>query len=470
METICWSTAAELAAAIAARDVSVPEVVDAYLQRIESVNPKLNAIVTLVAERAVADAKEAQTKIQKSHRLGALHGVPVLIKDNVYTEGIRTTYGSLLYENFVPDTDAILVARLKAAGAIVLGKTNLSEFGLVAITDNVIFGPTKNPWDLAKTPGGSSGGSAAAVAAGLSPLATGNDAGGSIRLPAGFCGIYGLKPSFGRIPSYPRLPVCEAVSHEGPLTRSVADAALMLEAMAGPDDRDRLSLPSAPGDYQSCLKEGVAGLKVAYSPDLGYATVDSEVRKIINKAALVFEELGCQVDEITLELPDMVKSLQIMVLTEIMVANEDRLEEWREKIYPLYSSFFSRVDKFTNKDMARIQFQRSELWHKIRRVFEDYDLLLTPTSAVAAFDSGAGGPVGPPVINGEKVRGMTWMAFAYPFNFTGQPAASVPCGFTAAGLPVGLQIVGRRFDEKTVLMASAAFEDARPWREHHPPV
>ncbi|MDO9573851.1 MAG: amidase, partial [Candidatus Contubernalis sp.] len=278
MSDICWSSGLDIIQAIKKKEVSPVEVLHIYLDRIKEMKPSINAMVTLTEKLARTQAKKAEESILKGEPLGLLHGVPVTLKDNIFTQGIKTTFGSKLYENFVPDSDAVLVERLKKAGAIILGKTNTPEFGLLPITDNLIFGSTQNPWDHNKTSGGSSGGSAAAVSAGLCPISIGNDTGGSIRIPASLCGVYGLKPSFGRIPIYPRLPGWDTLIHEGPITRTVADAALTLEVLAGPDERDRLSLPAAATDYLSTLNKGVKGLTVAYSHDLGYAIVDPEIR------------------------------------------------------------------------------------------------------------------------------------------------------------------------------------------------
>lgn len=468
MDRLCFWSGMEIARAIKAGELSPVEVIECFLKRIEEVNPLINAIVTLTGEQALAEARKAEARAVKGEELGPLHGVPVTIKDNVFTKGIKTTFGSRLYEDFVPEVDAILVERLKAAGAIVIGKTNLPEFGLIPITDNLVFGPTRNPWNLQKTSGGSSGGAAAGVAAGLSPLSTGNDGGGSIRIPSSLCGVFGFKPSFGRIPCYPRLNGWETMNHEGPITRTVADAALMMEIMAGPDERDRFTLPPAPADYLSSLPAGVSGLKIAYSPDLGYAAVDPEVREITRRAALVFQELGCSVDEIDPGLPNMEPDLGMMVVTETITTLEEQIDRWKEVGYPLNLAFLSIVDSISNRDIARVQFRREELWQKVRSIFDNYDLLLTPSTAVTAFDSGSGGPMGPPTIDGKEVGPVSWIAFTFPFNFTGQPASSVPCGFNGEGLPVGLQIVGRRYDERTVFRASAAFEESRPWRNLFP--
>ncbi len=468
MPEIHWMSGVELVEAYKQKKLSPVEVVEQLFKRIEAVNPRLNALVTQLPEQARAAAKAAEQKMMAGEDLAPLHGVPLTIKDNVFTAGVRTTFGSRLHQDFIPAEDAVLVRRLKEAGAIVLGKTNLPEFGLIPVTDNVLFGPTHNPWNLQKTSGGSSGGAAAGVAAGLYPMASGNDGGGSIRIPSSLCGVYGIKPSFGRVPCYPKLPGWETMNHEGPITRTVADAALMLEVMAGPDERDRFSLPAAEKGYPECLAAGVSGFRVAYTDDLGYGEVDPEVKELARQAALVFEQLGCRVDEVKLDLPEMEEALQAMVITEFVAAHEDRLEEIKELIYPGYLPFLYVADSITNRDLARFQFQREDLWKRLQPLFVDYDILLTPTTCVAAFDSGEGGPMGPEQIDGRGVGPVSWLAFTYPFNFTGQPAASVPCGFTREKLPVGLQIVGRRFDEKSVLRASAAFEQARPWRDTRP--
>ena len=469
MKAVYWKSAIELGRLIRRGEISPVEVINAFLTRIEMINPKINAINTLVAEKAMAVAKEAESSLYRSDAApGLLHGVPLLVKDNVFTRGIKTTFGSLLYENFVPAEDAVLVARLKDAGAIVTGKTNLPEYGMVPVTDNLLFGATFNPWDPAKTCGGSSGGSAAAVAAGLGPIATGNDAGGSIRIPASLCGVYGLKPSFGRIPRYPRFSGMETIAHEGPITRTVSDAALMLDIMSGPDDRDRYSLPFPKGNFLKQLKDSVKGIKIAFNMDLGYVVASREVKELVRQAVSVFSEMGAVLEEVDIELLNMEKDLRIMATSELITANEGRLEEWKSKAHPFNLPLFSMADRFTSRDIVRIQFRREELWDKVRLLFEKYDLLLTPASPVAAFDITEG--VGPDQIDGWPVKRMSWLGFTLPFNFTGQPAASVPCGFTGKGLPVGLQIIGRRFDDQAVLNASAAFEKARPWQGNKPPL
>jgi len=467
---ICWMSALELTEAISRGEMSPVDVLDAVMERVKRYNPEINAIVTLTEESARESAKKAEKMVKKGEKLGLLHGVPVTIKDLVFTKGVRTTFGSKMYENFIPDEDAVLVERLKKAGAVIIGKTNVPEFGLIPVTDNLVFGPTRNPWDKSKTSGGSSGGAAAAVAAGMGPLASGTDGAGSIRIPSSLCGVYGIKSSFGRVPWYPKLPGWETMDCQGPIARTVSDAALMLDVMAGPDDRDRFSLPATNVSYLENLENGIEGSRIAYSPDLGYAVVDPEVVKLTRKAAFSLEKLGCEVTEIKPDLFDMQFELITMVIAEQITANEEHLEEWREKMYPLYLGYLQLEETFSIRDVVRVQYKREELWRKMRKIFENYDFLLTPATAVPAFNLEEGGTMGPTEIAGQTVGPVGWIAFTYPFNFTGQPAASVPCGFTEDGLPVGLQIVGNRYDDDGVLRASRAFEKAFPWKDKKPPL
>jgi aspartyl-tRNA(Asn)/glutamyl-tRNA(Gln) amidotransferase subunit A len=375
-----------------------------------------------------------------------------------------------MYENFIPDEDAVSVERLKKAGAVIIGKTNAPEFGLIPVTDNLVFGQTRNPWNATKNSGGSSGGAAAAVASGMGPLASGSDGGGSIRIPSSLCGVYGLKPSFGRVPSYhPGFHGWETVACEGPITRTVSDAALMLDVISGPDGRDRSSLPTVNVRYLETVDNGIAGSRMAYSPDLGYAVVDPEVEKLTRKAAFSFKELGCMVTEIKPDLFDMQFELTTMVVAETITANEQHLEEWKQEIYPVYAGYLELEGTISIRDVVRVQYRRDELWEKMRRIFKNYDFLLTPTTAIPAFELEEG-TIGPTEIAGQTVGPVGWIAFTYPFNYTGQPAASVPCGFTKDGLPVGFQIVGDRYDDEGVLKASRAFEKAFPWQERKPPL
>jgi aspartyl-tRNA(Asn)/glutamyl-tRNA(Gln) amidotransferase subunit A len=466
-ERLCWTPATELAALIRKKKVSPVEVVDAVLGRIERVNGTLNAFVTPTADQARRDAKAAERALaKKGAKLGPLHGVPFSVKDLVITKGVRTTFGTPLYRDNVPTEDAPAVERLKAAGAIMLGKTNTPTFGWIGATHNLLFGPTRNPWNLGRTPGGSSGGASAAAAAGLGPLHVGTDGGGSIRIPASFAGIYGFKASFGRVPVYPASGAW-SLSHIGPMTRTVADAALMLQVVAGPDERDQTSLPPQRVDYLKALGGGVKGLRVAWSEDLGYAVaVDPEVRDLCARAAKAFRELGCHVETVNPGWPSPQQCWGEIFCGGIATRMAPYLDRKSEIDPGLYAIIEATLKNPPTK-YVQAWFDRLAWWEHPRRLFETYDLLLTPTIACPPFAVGLDNPT---QIAGTRVEPYAWIPFTFPFNMTGQPAASVPCGFTKDGLPVGLQIVGRRFDDVTVLRASAAFERARPWAQHRPPV
>jgi aspartyl-tRNA(Asn)/glutamyl-tRNA(Gln) amidotransferase subunit A len=462
-----WLSALDLARLIRGKEVSPVEVMTAVLARIDALNPALNAYCTVAAEEASDLATAAEVGVLTGEELGPLHGVPVSIKDLLFTRRMRTTAGSRLLADHVPEEDAVAVERLRGAGAIIVGKTNTPEFGHKGVTDNPLFGPTRNPWNPVLTAGGSSGGAGAAVAAGLAPLAVGTDGGGSIRIPASFCGIYGLKPSFGRVPSGPGLPGWETLAHTGPMTRTVRDAALMLDALAGPDDRDRHSLPAGDGaSYLEACDAGIAGLSVAWSADLGHGRVDPEVAEICGEAAVRFESLGCHVEVVMPTWDDPEEIFRTLASAEAFAAYRDRLAESERLLDPSFIELLRMGELVTAEEYLRAVLRRRELWTEVHRFLARFDLLITPTLAVAAFPLDA-----PPIreIAGQPVSPLGWTPFTFPFNLTGQPAASVPAGFTAAGLPVGLQIVGRRHADRTVLAASAAFEAEVPWRERRPP-
>ena len=462
-----WLSALDLARLIRGKEISPVEVMTALLARIDALNPRLNAYCTVAAEEASDLATAAEVGVLTGEALGPLHGVPVSIKDLLFTRRMRTTAGSRLLADHVPEEDAVAVERLRGAGAIIVGKTNTPEFGHKGITDNSLFGPTRNPWNPALTAGGSSGGAGAAVAAGLGPLAVGTDGGGSIRIPASFCGVFGLKPSFGRVPSGPGLPDWETLAHTGPMTRTVRDAALMLDALAGPDDRDRHSLPADGGaSYLEACDAGIAGLSVAWSADLGHGRVDPEVATLCAEAAVRFESLGCHVEVVMPTWDDPEEIFRILASAEAFAAYRDRLAESERLLDPSFVELLRMGERITAEQYLGAVLRRRELWTEVHRFLARFDLLITPTLAVAAFPIGAS-PIRE--IAGQPVSPLGWTPFTFPFNLTGQPAASVPAGFTAAGLPVGLQIVGRRHADRTVLAASAAFEAAEPWRERRPP-
>jgi aspartyl-tRNA(Asn)/glutamyl-tRNA(Gln) amidotransferase subunit A len=466
-DELCWMSALELSQRIRARQVSPREVVAAVLAQIDRVNPAILAVCTRMDQQARQQAEQAEAAVMRGDPLGPLHGVPITVKDLHYTAGVRTTLGSKLYEHFVPSFDHPIVQRLKRAGAILIGKTNTSEFGLIPLAMNSIFGESINPWSPEHNTGGSSGGAAAAVACGMGPLATGSDGGGSIRIPASFCGIFGLKPHLGRIPHRYEPPGWENLSHHGPLARTVRDAALMLQATAGPMTADRWSLPATDTDWLAACEQPVRGLKLAWSPDLGGLPIEREVRDRCAAAARRFQDLGCVVEEVSLDLPDLSPAQQAIVLCEAATAMSDRRDEWQRVIYPAMSRLLTNADKLTYQDLVRAHWAREDYWARIAPLFEQFDALLTPTSPITATLKGT---LGPKVIDGKSVRALSWLGFVVPFNMTWQPAASLPVGFDHNGLPVGLQVVGRRFDEATVLQLSAAYEAAHPWNRRPPVV
>jgi aspartyl-tRNA(Asn)/glutamyl-tRNA(Gln) amidotransferase subunit A len=475
-DEICQMDAVTLARRIRSKELSAVEVIDAALDRMEKLDPMLNAFCTPTPDLARQEAKRIEADIMAGNPVGELAGVPVAIKDLVCTKGIRTVSGSKAYENFIPDEDDVVVERLKAAGAIILGKTNVPEFGYVAVTDNPVFGATRNPWNLDMTPGGSSGGSTVAVATGMCPFAIASDGGGSIRIPASFCGVYGIKASMGRVPAYPgcrdeRYPGVsswESIEHIGPVSRTVADSALMLSVIAGPDDRDRHSLPPANFDWMETLKGDLKGLKIAYSPDWGYAAVNPQVRQIVEQAVRVFEQdLGCIVEEAHPGWDDPADAFAAIIAMESDLAGMRAMaDKLGNQMTPYLRDFLSKpwtAEDFTNANMIR-----KAVCNVMWRFMRQYDLLLTPTLSVPPFPLGI--PVGPDRIDEKRVRRTDWLCFTFPMNLTGQPAASIPAGWTADGLPVGLQITGRHLDDPLVLKASAAFETAAPWGDRRPPV
>jgi aspartyl-tRNA(Asn)/glutamyl-tRNA(Gln) amidotransferase subunit A len=451
------------------KEVKPSEIMAAVLGRIEELNPKLNAFCTIAQELAMAEAQRADQKMVRPMVKGKLFGLPVSVKDLIFTKGIRTTFASKMHEHFIPDQDEIAVQRLKAAGAIIIGKTNSCEYGYKAVTDSPLWGITRNPWNSEMTPAGSSGGAGAAVASGMGPLALGSDGGGSIRAPASFCGVFGLKSSRGRIPMYPLLSGWETldrrVSHYGPLTRTVADAAMMLEVMAGPDDRDPLSLPRGKLQYREEMKKGVQGLRIAWSRDLGHVVVEPVVRQAIEEAARVFSNIGCEVEEATPVFPLMHDAFQLLFAADCAGAIGAQLDEWRSRLDPGLVRLTEIGLKASAVDYVRAVNRCHILWERLEPFFAKYDLLLTPTLPLPPF------PVGidwPREVAGQRVHPLNYLGFTYPFNLTGQPAASLPCAWTPDGLPIGVQIVAGRFHDITVLRAAAAFEETRPWKDKWP--
>ena len=472
-QDLAFKSATELRQLIASRQVSSVELTELFYRRIEELNPKLNAYLALCHDQALAAAEEAQDAVQKGTIQGPLHGIPISVKDLEVTEGIATTLGSAIFRDRVPDFDSVVVERVKRAGAIILGKTNTPEFGLSGTTENKLGDACRNPWNTERTPGGSSGGAAAALAAGLCTLATGSDGGGSIRIPASFSGVFGIKPSQGRVPRYGGygFPAANHFSQSGPMSRTVEDTALLLQVLAGPDPRDPVSMRETPPDFSAALYEGVAGWKIAWSPDLGFAGVDPEVTRVTEQAARVFEELGAVVEAPNLALEDPFQAFWDVFATASYTSYGHLLDERRDDFTYYGLRAFNHGAEVTGADLSRALLRVDQLRRQMENFFDEYDLLITPTMAVPAF------PIEerPAVIGGKEVDPFWgYLPFTYPINMTGQTASSVPCGFSDApassGMPIGLHLVGPKGSEAMVLQASAAFEMARPWADNRPPV
>lgn len=461
---LCYMPATELASAIKQKTVSPVEVARAVLARIEALDPKLNAFATFTPELALEAARAAEKSVVAGDRLGELHGVPVTIKDLTSTAGIPTQRGSKILAGHIPAADAVAVIRIKQAGGIVLGKTTTPEFGWKGVSQSPLTGITSNPWRLGYNAGASSAGAGVGAAAGYGPLHQGSDGAGSIRMPAHFCGVFGLKPTFGRIPNLP-IPNNDQASHIGPMTRTVADAALFLKVMAGSDPIDHMSLTAPPPDYPRLLSANGATPKIAFSPDLGHARVDAEVSELVASAVGVFADLGCPVEEITPPFGPLGPELGRFFWTVHETNLAHYLEEWEDEMDPGLVACIKEGSGRSADEYLAMRARKLEYVGQIHQFMQDCDLLLTPAVSVAAFPADRLQPEHWPQHPWDWI---SWAEFSYPFNMSGNPAASVPCGFTEAGLPVGLQIVGKRTDELNVLRAAAAFESARPWHDKRP--
>jgi aspartyl-tRNA(Asn)/glutamyl-tRNA(Gln) amidotransferase subunit A len=465
-EDLGFTPATELARMIRDKEVSPLEVMDAVLARAEALNPTLNAICTWTADAAREQARAAEAAVMRGEKLGPLHGVPTTIKDLAFTKGVRTMAGSWIHAERVPAEDAPFVERLAEAGAISIGKTTVPEFGWKGCGDSPVTGASHNPWKHGTNAGGSSTGAAICAAAGIGPIHQGSDGAGSIRMPAAFCGVFGMKPSYGRVPYYPATNN-DHMSHVGPLTRTVADGALMLQVMAGPDDRDMASLPEAPHGWLTRLDAGIVGLRVAYSPDLGHLRIDPEVAGVVRDAVRAFEDLGCAVEEVDPGFGDLTEVEHLLFTANFAGNLGPLLHQWRDRIDPGLVALTEHGLRYSAADYVRARAARMGLYDRVRRFFERFDLLLTPALSVAAF------PVNtlmPAHWEQHPWDWLCWAGFSWPFNLTWVPAATCPCGFTKGGLPVGLQIVAGRFQDLRVLQASRAFEQARPWSDRRPPV
>jgi amidase len=467
-QDLCFATATELARLIRDRDVSCEDVMRAHLDQIERVNPKVNAIVTLLPEQAMEGAHDADRKLRSGERVGPLHGLPVAHKDLLPTKGIRTTLGSAIYRDFVPDTDAVIVERLRAAGAITIGKTNTPEFGAGSQTFNAVFGATRNPWDGSKTCGGSSGGAAVALACGMVPIADGSDLGGSLRNPASFCNVVGLRPAAGRVPAWPTLNAWYMLGVLGPMGRTVEDVALLLSVLAGPDPRAPISI-SEPGDrFAGPLERDLRGLRVAWSKDLGGLPVDARVTRALEPGREALAALGIEVVDAAPDLSDADEVFRVLRAYTFELTYGALLDARRAELKDTVVWNIEEGRKLTGPQVSRAELKRTELYHRMRRFMEQYAFLAAPVAQVPPFD------VDKPwvdEINGEKLTTyLDWMKSCYYISATGLPAISVPCGFTPEGLPVGLQIVGRHRDELGVLQLAHAFQQRTQLWKRRPPL
>lgn len=456
-----------LAAALRERRWRCVEVTAAALQRIARLDGELHAFCTLDADGALAQAEALDARIAAGHAVGALAGVPVAVKDLICTRGLRSTFGSRLYADFVPDEDDVVVERLRAAGAVVIGKTNTSEFGYGAVGHNPLFATTRNPWNPALTPGGSSAGSAVAIAARMLPLALGSDGGGSVRIPASLSGVFGIKPSWGRVPVYPGcrderhpgISSWESLEHIGPITRDAADAALALSVLCGPTPRDRHSLPADPAPWHIAPPETLRRCRIAFSADMGHAVVDPEVRAAVERSALqLHAAYGMAAAPAHPEIGNTQAMFETLVALDTDRAGLKAMA--RQQGVTLTGWLASLVEReWSGDEFSAALMERKRIVNRTWRFMEGFDFLLTPTTAAPAFEIDQPGP---PTIAGQPVPSTAWIAFSALANLTGLPAASVPIGFTADGRPIGLQIMGRHLDDRGVLALAAAVEALHP--------
>ena len=471
---ISFADATVLARSIRSGAVSAVEVMQACLSRIARINPTVNAICTLVdEEQLLRQARAADEQLASAgaagEQIGPLHGLPHAVKDLVPTGGIRTTYGSPIYKDHVPAEDALIVQRLKGAGAIIIGKTNTPEFGAGSQTFNAVFGATRNPYDLARTCGGSSGGAAVSVACGMTPLADGTDFGGSLRNPASFCNVVGFRPSIGRVPTWPRLQPWTSMSVDGPIARSVRDVALMLSVVAGPDSRVPIALDEPGSVFRGPLRRAFTGVRIAWSRNLGKYPVEPIVNEVCDAARHVFSDLGCIVEDGE---PDVADADEVFQTLRAWSFAQERGEDLRQHRRLMKDTVIWNIEQgltLTAADVACAEVKRAALYERVRRFLERYEFLVLPVSQVAPFPLEVEWITH---INGATMNTyIDWMATCYAITLTGLPAISVPCGFTPDGLPIGLQIVGRHHRDLDVLRIAHAFEQATQLtRTRRPPV
>jgi amidase len=453
---LLYLSAVDLASRIRRKQVSAREVMAAHLARIEAVNPKVNAVVTLVGERAMADAAKADELLARGSRLGVLHGLPVAHKDLVDTAGIRTTSGSPFYRDNVPTRDALIVTRIRAAGAVTLGKTNTPEFGAGSQTFNTVFGATRNPYDLSKTCGGSSGGAAVALACGMVPIADGSDQGGSLRNPAAFCNVVGIRSSPGRVPVENGSWMPLSVS--GPMARSVGDVALFLSAIAGPDPRSPLSIQEDGARFRAPLGRAFKGVRVAWWRGLGGIPFEPEIRRVIDANRRVFEDLGCVVEEAEPDFAGVDEAFQALRYSSNHTRYAPLVAQNAAWVKDTIKFEVAQAERLTGADIGRAMARQARMHEQSRQLFERYDYFVLPVTQVVPFDVTT--PYPTEIAGTPMATYLDWMRSCWYVTFMANPAMSVPAGFTATGLPVGIQIVGRHRDDWSVLQLAHAFEEA----------
>ena len=444
--------------------LSPVEYMRATIARAEKLNPILNAICTPTYDMALQEARRAEVLLRSPTDCPPIVGIPTTIKDLALTENVRTMAGSHVFATRIPEIDHLHVRRMKNAGLISIGKTTTSEFGWSGVSRSPLTGATHNPWQVGMNAGASSAGAAVCAASGIGPMHQGSDGAGSIRIPAAFCGVYGFKPSHGRVPYFP-MPVNGLISHVGPITRTVEDAALMLQSISGPDDLDITSIDQNPDSYVRKLDSDLSELRIGYSPDLGYLPIDQEVKEVVSGALHIFEDLGCVVDEVRIPWQDPRELQYCMFSVSLLMMYGDYVRDYAKKMDPGLIEMIELGKTYTAVEYAKAQGDRFVLYEKVRSIFEHIDVLITPTLSVAAFPHSQ---LIPDDWDSAWWDWMSWAGFSYPFNLTWLPAASVPCGVTSKGLPVGLQIVCKKNADLLVFQVSKGFESAKPWAHRRP--
>ena len=468
---LCFLTACELTQRIRAKQISAAEVMQAHFAQIDRVNPHVNAIVTYHPERALAQARAADASQARGEPLGPLHGIPVAHKDVFDTAGVRTTYGSPIYADHIPDRDAVIVERLKQAGAISVGKTNTPEFAAGSQTFNEVFGATLNPYDLAKTCGGSSGGAAVALACGMLPIADGSDLGGSLRNPANFCNVVGFRTAIGRVPVWPLAMPWSQLSVPGPMARTVQDAALMLSAIAGPDPRSPISIDQPGASFNPLdnpLERSFAGVRIAWGGDMNGLPFDPRVTSVIESRRAAFQDIGCQVEDACPDFDGANDAFMTLRAFGMAASRADMLKTHRHMLKDTLIWNIEQGLRLTAAEIGDAEIKRAALFDRIRQFMETYEFIIFPVSQRPPFDVGIPYPT---EIDGVPMQTyIDWMRSCYYVTATGHPAISVPCGFTDDGLPVGIQIVGRHRAEFAVLQLAYAFQEATNVWRNRPPI